>query len=159
MLAAQSAAATGAARRHDGPMPCPTDRPTTTATMVWLTRKKATIPITHANASDGRNPWSGLTTRPNGCQRPTRSSANEVSPAAAVTDSTYWNTLNNRLTKCGSTRSWLVVIPSTVAMTSTGMSMKTTPSTMTMSVTPTEKRWFRMGTFTTKRSASTSPAA
>src|SRR6266536_3035844 len=158
VLAAQSAAATGAARRQDAPKPCPTDRLTATATMEWFTRKNATIPMTHTNHSDGLKPWS-TTVVPNGRQWPASPSSTAVRDAAAAADSTYWSTLNSRLTACRSTRSWLAAMPTAVASTSSGMSMNTTPSTMTMSVTPTEKRWLRMGTLTTKRSAATRPAA
>ena len=70
----------------------------------------------------------------------------------------YWGTLNSRLTGWRSNSSWLTAIPAPVAMTSTGGSRKTTPSTITMSHTPTEKRWLRSGTLTTNRSATTRPA-
>ena len=87
-----------------------------------------------------------------------RSTRAAATAAATATDRTYWGTLNSRLTGCCSNSSWLTAIPAPVAITSTGGSRKTTPSTITMSHTPTEKRWLRSGTLTTNRSARTRPA-
>src|SRR5512132_1511731 len=158
MLAAQSAAATGAARSQLCMNPWPVDRLTTVLTSEWLTRKKAAMATTQTTARAGRN-TPGWNWPPNSSERSSRSTRAAAQAAATVTDRMYWGTLNSRLTGWGSNSSWLTAIPAPVAMTSTGGSRKTTPSTITMSHTPTEKRWLRSGTLTTNRSARTSPAA
>src|SRR4029453_9601235 len=157
MLAAQSAAATGAARSQLCTSPWPVDRLTTMPTSEWLTRKKAAMATTQTTARAGRNtPGSGWP--PNSSERCSRSTRPAETAAATATDRMYWGTLNSRLTGWGSNSAWLTAIPTPVAMTSTGGSRKTTPSTITMSQVPTEKRWLRIGTLTTNRSARTSPA-
>src|SRR5512132_2287479 len=157
MLAAQSAAATGAARSQLCTNPWPVDRLTTVLTREWLTRKKAAMATTQTTARAGRNtPAWGWP--PNRSERSSRSTRAAAQAAATATERMYWGTLNSRLTGWGSNRAWLTAIPAPVAMTSTGGSRKTTPSTITMSQVPTEKRWLRSGTLTTNRSARTSPA-
>src|SRR5919197_3017866 len=158
---AQAAAATGAARSHASRKPWSIDRLTTPLTSEWLTRKKALMPTTQTTASAGWNGRGspGRSTAPNSFQRCSRPTSPEVTRAGAVTASTYWGTLNSRLTGCGSNSSWLTAIPTPVASTSTGVPRNTTPSTITMSHRPIAKRWLRMGTRTTKRSATTRPAA
>src|SRR5215207_3707420 len=140
MLAAQSAAATGAARSQLRANPWPVERLTTMLTSEWLTRKNAAMATTQTTARAGRNTpvWAWV--------------------AATATERMYWGTLNSRLTGSRSNSTWLTAIPTPVAMTSTGGSRKTTPSTITMSQTPTEKRWLRSGTLTTNRSATTRPS-
>src|SRR5918997_498465 len=157
MLAAQSAAATGAARSQLCTNPWPVERLTTMLTREWLTRKKAAMATTQTTARAGRKP-PGSSWPPNISDRSSRSTRPAAQAAASATESTYWGTLNSRLTGWASNSSWLTAIPAPVAITSTGGSRKTTPSTITMSQTPTEKRWLRSGTLTTNRSARTSPA-
>src|SRR5215216_674119 len=157
MLAAQSAAATGAARSQLCTNPWPVDRLTTVLTSEWLTRKKAAMARTQTTARAGRNtPAWGWP--PNSSERSSRSTRAAAQAAATATERMYWGTLNSRLTGWGSNSAWLTAIPTPVATTSTGGSRKTTPSTITMSQVPTEKRWLRSGTLTTNRSARTSPA-
>src|SRR5919112_610303 len=158
MLAAQSAAATGAARNQLCTKRWPVERLTTRLTSEWLTRKNAAMATTQTTARAGRK-TPGSSWPPNRVVRSSRSIRPALTAAATLTDRTYWGTLNSRLTGWGSNRSWLTAIPAPVAITSTGGSRKTTPSTITMSHTPTEKRWLRSGTLTTNRSARTSPAA
>ena len=55
MLAAQSAAATGAARSQLCTNPWPVERLTTMLTSEWLTRKKAAMATTQTTARAGRN--------------------------------------------------------------------------------------------------------
>src|SRR5215218_6274541 len=157
MLAAQSAAATGAARSQLWANPWPVERLTTMLTSEWLTRKKAAMATTQTTARAGRNTpvWVWVAAR---SERYSRSTRPPETAAATATERMYWGTLNNRLTGSRSNRTWLTAIPTPVAMTSTGGSRKTTPSTITMSQTPTEKRWLRSGTLTTKRSATTRPS-
>src|SRR5918992_2032319 len=158
MLAAQSAAATGAARSQLCTNPWPVERLTTMLTSEWLTRKKAAMATTQTTARAGRK-TPGWSWPPNSSDRSSRSTRPAAQAAATATERTYWGTLNSRLTGCGSNSTWLTAMPTPVAMTSTGGSRKTTPSTITMSQTPTEKRWLRSGTLTTNRSATTRPAA
>ena len=132
MLAAQSAAATGAARSQLCTNPWPVERLTTMLTSEWLTRKKAAMATTQTTARAGRKtPGSSWPpTRSERCSRSTRPAAQA---AATATERMYWGTLNSRLTGCCSNSSWLTAIPAPVAITSTGGSRKTTPSTITMS--------------------------
>src|SRR5512132_502140 len=157
MLAAQSAAATGAARSQLCTNPWPVERLTTVETREWLARKKAAMATTQTTARAGRNtPASSWA--PPGSQRTSRSARAAAEAAATATERMYWGTLNSRLTGWASNSSWLTAIPAPVATTSTGGSRKTTPRTITMSQVPTEKRWLRSGTLTTNRSATTRPA-
>src|ERR671923_1860332 len=130
-------------------------------TSEWLARKKAAMPRTQTTASAGLKELAGSvwSWAPNSAEPFSRSTSPEVTTAATVTDSTYWGTLNSRLTGLGSNSHWLTAMPAPVASTSTGVCRNTTPRTMTMSQTPTEKRWWRSGTLTTNRSAITRPAA
>src|SRR4029453_6830456 len=100
MLAAQSAAATGAARSQLCTNPWPVDRLTTVLTREWLTRKKAAMATTQTTARAGRNTPAGGWP-PNSSDRSSRSTRAAAQAAATATERMYWGTLNSRLTGWG----------------------------------------------------------